>query len=80
MTRNMGTFDRSLRAFVVAPVAIAVAFIIGAGTVGGVILFAVAGIMLVTAGTGFCPSYTLLGISTEPRPHRVARRLRGHHA
>jgi len=36
----MGVLDRSLRAFVIAPVAIAVAFIVGAGSVVGVVLFA----------------------------------------
>ena len=80
MTRNMGTFDRALRAFVLAPVAIVVALIAGASTVGGVILFVVAGIMLVSAATGFCPTYTLVGISTEPRLHRVRHHLRGGHA
>ena len=81
MTRNMGTVDRSLRAFVVAPVAIIVAVIVGATTVAGIILFVVAGIMLATAATGYCPNYTLAGISTDPRPHRVGHhRLRGGHA
>ena len=81
MTRNMGTLDRSLRAFVVAPVAIVVAVIVGATTVAGIILFVVAGIMLATAATGYCPNYTLAGISTDPRPHRVSRHhLRSGHA
>jgi Protein of unknown function (DUF2892) len=57
MTRNMGAFDRGLRAFVVAPVAIVVAFLVGAGTIFGVILFVVAGVMLTTAVTAFCPTY-----------------------
>ena len=35
MTRNMGMLDRSLRAFLVAPAAITVALILGAGTVVG---------------------------------------------
>jgi fatty acid desaturase len=65
MTRNMGTFDRGLRAFVVAPAAIVAAFILGAGTIAGVILFVVAGIMLA---------------STNPRLHRVGHGLRGGHA
>jgi hypothetical protein len=43
MPRNMGVLDRGLRTFVVAPVAIVVAFILGAGTVGGIILFVVPG-------------------------------------
>ena len=80
MTRNMGTFDRVLRAFVVAPAAIVVALIVGAGTAGGIILFIVAGIMLATAVTAFCPTYTVVGISTEPRLHRVGHHLRGGHA
>ena len=80
MTRNMGTFDRVLRAFVVAPAAIVVALVLGAGTPGGVVLFIVAGIMLATAVTAFCPAYTVVGISTEPRLHRVGRDLRGGHA
>ena len=80
MTQNMGTFDRVLRAFVVAPVAIVVAFILGAGTLGGVILFVIAGIMLATSATGYCPNYSVFGISTDPRLHRVGHRLRGGHA
>ena len=77
MPCNMGKFDRGLRAFVVAPIAIVVGFVIGAGSLGGVILFVVAGIMLATAATGFCPTYTAVGISTDPRPHRVGHHLRG---
>ena len=80
MTQNMGTFDRVLRAFVVAPVAIVVASILGAGTLGGVILFVIAGIMLATSATGYCPNYSIFGISTDPRLHRVGHRLRGRHA
>jgi DUF2892 family protein len=81
MTRNMGTLDRSLRTFVVAPAAIVVAFIVGAGTIGGVILFVVAGIMLASSAVGFCPTYTVVGITTYPRGvHRVGHHLRGRHA
>ena len=80
MTRNMGTFDRAVRAFVVAPAAIVVALILGASTPGGIILFIVAGIMLATAVTAYCPTYTVVGISTEPRLHRVGRHFRGGHA
>ena len=81
MTRNMGSRDRGFRTFVVAPVAIVVAFIVGAGSVGGVILLAVAGIMLVSSATAFCPAYTVVGISTYPHGvHRVRGHLRGRHA
>lgn len=81
MTQNMGALDRGLRVFLVAPAAIVAALLVGAGTLGGVILFVVAGIMLATSATGFCPTYTLLGISTHPRGvHRARRHLRGGHA
>lgn len=73
MKQNMGTVDRALRGFVVAPVAIVLAFIVGVGTVGGVILFVVAGIMLTTALTGYCPNYTLIGITTRHGVHRAPR-------
>ena len=80
MIRNMGKLDRGLRAFVVVPVAVVLAVLVGAGTVGGVILFVVAGIMLATAATGFCPNYIWLGISTDPRLHRVGHGWRAGHA
>jgi hypothetical protein len=76
MPKNMGAFDRVLRAVVVAPAAIAVALTLGAGTLVGIVLFVVAGIMLATAVSGFCPAYTLLGIATGPQGvHRVGRGL-----
>ena len=81
MTRNMGGFDRGLRAFIVAPVAMVLGFLLGAGTVWGIVLFVVAGIMLATGTTGFCPTYTVLGISTDPRGvHRVGHGIRHGHA
>jgi hypothetical protein len=80
MAPNMGAIDRGIRALVVAPAAIVVALILGAGTVGGIILLVVAAIMLVTAVTAVCPTYTAVGISTDPRLHRVGHRLRGGHA
>ena len=80
MTRNTGMVDRSIRAFVVAPVAIVVGVVLGAGSVGGVILFVIAAVMLATSATAFCPTYTLVGISTDPHLRRVGRHLRGGHA
>lgn len=77
MIRNMGALDRGIRAFVIAPAAIVVALVLGGGTVGGIILFVVAGIMLATAATAFCPAYIVAGISTDPRVHRVGHGI--HH-
>ncbi len=72
MSTNMGMLDRRLRGFVVAPAALIVAFVVGAGSVGGIVLFVVAGIMAATAAAGFCPLYTLLHLNTRgrrPLPH-----------
>ena len=73
LTRNMGSFDRAMRAFVIAPVAIGLALGLGATSIGGTILLAVAGIMLATGATGVCPAYVPFGIDTRgrtPLPHR----------
>jgi Protein of unknown function (DUF2892) len=72
MSRNMSTLDRGLRSFVVAPVAIVLVFVAGAGSIGGVVLFVLGAIMLGTSAVGFCPLYRLLHIDTRgrlPLPH-----------
>jgi hypothetical protein len=61
----MGTLDRAVRALVAAPVLIVLGFVLGTGTVLGVVAFVLAGIMLATAAVGFCPAYVPLGISTR---------------
>jgi len=63
MTKNESSMDRIVR-LVVGVVAVVLAFMVGAGSVGGVILLVVAAIMLVTAAVGFCPLYRVFGIST----------------
>ena len=67
LVKNMGTLDRALRAFVVAPAATAGAFVLGASSIGGIALFVVAGIALVTGVAGRCPSYVPFGIDTHGR-------------
>jgi hypothetical protein len=72
LTPNMGVADRSFRAFVIAPAAIVAAILVGATSIGGIVLFVVAGVMLATGATGRCPSYVPLGIDTRSRrllPH-----------
>ncbi|HEY5076334.1 MAG TPA: DUF2892 domain-containing protein [Acidimicrobiia bacterium] len=72
MSRNMSTLDRALRSFLVAPAAIALAFVVGAGSVGGIVLFALAAVMLATSAVGFCPLYRLLHLDGRGRtllPH-----------
>lgn len=63
MTRNESGLDRIIRV-VIAIAAVAGAAALGFGSVGAWILLVVAGIMLVTAVTGFCPLYRVFGIST----------------
>ena len=73
LTRNMGSFDRTVRAFLIAPVAIGVALGVGASSIAGIVLFALAGIALATGATGVCPAYVPFGIDTRgrtPLPHR----------
>lgn len=67
LIKNMGSLDRALRAFVIAPVAIGVGVALGASSIGGIVLFVVAGIALTTGATGICPSYVLFGIDTRGR-------------
>ena len=80
MIRNMGALDRALRAFVVAPLAIVLALIVGAGTVAGVILFIVAGIMLATSATGSARTTSGSASSTDAHVHRVGHHIRPGHA
>lgn len=63
MNTNVGSTDKVIR-IVAGVVAAVLAFVLGAGSVGGIILLVVAAIMLVTAFTGFCPLYRLVGVNT----------------
>ena len=67
LIKNMGNLDRALRAFVIAPLAIVAGVALGASSIGAIVLFAVAGIGLVTGVTGRCPTYVLFGIDTHRR-------------
>jgi Inner membrane protein YgaP-like, transmembrane domain len=72
MTCNMSNLDRGLDALVVGPVAIVLAIVVGAGSLGGILLFALAAIMLATSAVGFCPLYALLHLNARgrtPLPH-----------
>lgn len=63
MKTNEGTADRAIRV-VLGVAAIAGALLVGASSVAGIVLFVVAGVLLVTAAVGFCPLYRVFGIST----------------
>ncbi|MGC8498790.1 MAG: YgaP family membrane protein [Acidimicrobiales bacterium] len=65
MTKNESTIDRIIR-LVLAIVAAVVAIVVGAGSVGGIVLWVVTAILVFTAATGSCLLYRLFGISTCP--------------
>jgi len=67
MERNMSDLDRLIRGVLIAPVAVALAWIVGWTTVAGIVLLVVAFVMLGTALLGFCPLYALLRIHTNAR-------------
>lgn len=68
MKHNMGTADRALRAFVAAPLlAVLGLAVLEAGSVLSVVALVLAAVMVATSAVGFCPLYSLLGISTCPR-------------
>ena len=72
MIRNESTTDRVLRV-TGAVVAGVIALLVGAGSILGIVLLVVAVVLLVTAASGFCPLYRVLGMSTCPVPSRSAR-------
>jgi len=65
MRVNMGSIDRLVRTFLVAPVAIVIAVVVGVGSVAGIVLLALAAVMLATSAVGFCPLYKALRINTR---------------
>jgi len=65
MTINMNTLDRRLRSFAAAPLLVIVALLVGAGTVIGLVLLALAVVMVATSAVGVCPLYRLIHISTR---------------
>ncbi len=68
MTQNMGPIDRAARVVVAFALAL-LSLSVGFGTVTGIVLLVVAGILLVTATVGFCPLYALVHTSTRSRRH-----------
>jgi len=63
MKKNMGIIDRSIRT--ILAVVVVILYVTGNITgMAAVILGVIAVIFLVTSAVGFCPLYTVLGIST----------------
>ena len=66
MPRNMSTTDRALRT-AAAVVAVVVAIALDAGSTAGIVLLALAGVMVATSAVGFCPLYTVFRFTTRRR-------------
>ena len=72
MPTNMSTLDRTLRAVLVAPAAVAAGVLVGPASAAAIALYAVAAVLLATSTAGFCPLYTLFHIDSRgrrPLPH-----------
>lgn len=64
MKKNMGTIDRVIRIVI----AVAIAAIYSSGNISGtvaIVLGVIAVVFLLTSLVGFCPIYTVLGLSTR---------------
>lgn len=68
--RGLRTVDRWIRGIVVAPLLVALAFVAGAGSVLGAVMFVLAAVMVATAVIGFCPLYMSCHLDTH-RHHWV---------
>lgn len=66
MNKNMGSLDRVLRT-IVAAVAVIVALLVGAGSVAGIVLLALAVVLLATSAVGLCPLYAVLRLDSRGR-------------
>jgi len=64
---NESTVDRAVRG-VGGVAALVAAFVIGIGSVLGIVLAVVGAVLIATGAVGFCPLYRVLGISTRPVP------------
>ena len=65
MKKTEGKTDRAIRGV------LAIGAVVGAGVLGfstgwGVVLLVVAGVLVVTAASGYCPAYSVLHIDTLP--------------
>ena len=72
MKKNMGTTDRLIRALLVAPVLLVIAFLVGIGSTIGVLATVLAVVMLATAAVGFCPLYLPFHLRTNHAPKAAA--------
>ena len=63
---NLGSADRKVRAFVVAPVLVVAGVLVGPAGLPAIVAYVLAAVMLGTAAAGSCPLYMLFGLRTCP--------------
>ncbi|NTW41664.1 MAG: DUF2892 domain-containing protein [Cellulomonadaceae bacterium] len=65
MKKNIGSTDRMLRAFVLAPALVIAGVLAGPTGVLAVTAYSLAAVMLVTSAVSTCPLYMPFGLSTR---------------
>lgn len=73
MKRRVGLIDQAIRV-IVAIAAVVVSLVIGSSTAWGIVLLALALLLLLTGLSGYCPIYSALGVDT----HSEAKKSSGH--
>ena len=63
MKKNLGTADQVIRTLTAIVIALLYYYDAITGTLG-IVLLVLAGVFLLTSFVGFCPLYTLFGLST----------------
>jgi hypothetical protein len=69
MKLNMGSTDRKIRAFLIAPLLVIVGIVAGPTGALAYVLYLLAVVMLVTGVVGFCPLYAPFKLSTNRSEH-----------
>ena len=72
MSKNMTILDRRLRAVLIAPVALLIGILIGAGSIAALVLCAPAAVAPTASTAGYCPLYSLIGTGgrhRQPQAH-----------
>ena len=65
MNKNMGILDRRLRALLIAPAAVVIGILVGPGSLGAVVLYVLAAVMLATSAVGYCPLYSVFHLDSR---------------
>ena len=79
MKKTVGNVDRTVR------VVLAIGALIGAGVAGfssgwGIVLIIVAAVLAVTGSSGYCPLYSVTGLSTMPKGDESTSQRHGAHS